>query len=88
MSTYNHTLPPNWNNNKLSGSQAATTGQYNCGDTAIVRFHVAASSYHTGGINMCLADGSVHFISNGIDFPTWQALGSMAGGEVLSGSQF
>ncbi len=83
MSVYNHTLPPNWNANKLSGSQATTTGQYNCGDTAIVHFHVAASSYHTGGVNVGFADGSVHFISSNVDFPTWQALGSMSGGEVL-----
>ncbi|HEV8061880.1 MAG TPA: DUF1559 domain-containing protein [Gemmataceae bacterium] len=83
MSVYNHTLPPNWNANKLQGSQASTTGQYSCGDTSIVHFHVPASSYHTGGVNVGFADGSVHFIANGIDFATWQALGSMTGGEVL-----
>jgi prepilin-type N-terminal cleavage/methylation domain-containing protein/prepilin-type processing-associated H-X9-DG protein len=88
MSTYNHTLPPNWIKNKLSGTQAATTGRYNCGDTNIVHFNVAASSYHTGGVNVGFADGSVHFISDSIDFPTWQALGSMAGGEVINGSAF
>jgi prepilin-type N-terminal cleavage/methylation domain-containing protein/prepilin-type processing-associated H-X9-DG protein len=81
---YNHTLPPNWNRNRLSGNQASTPGQYNCGDTAMAHFHVAASSYHTGGVNVCFADGSVHFIADGIDFFTWQALGSRAGGEVLS----
>jgi prepilin-type N-terminal cleavage/methylation domain-containing protein/prepilin-type processing-associated H-X9-DG protein len=79
---YTHTLPPNWNKNKLSGSQAATPGQYNCGDTAIVHFHVAASSYHTGGVNVCFADGSVRFVTESINFATWQALGSKAGGEV------
>jgi prepilin-type N-terminal cleavage/methylation domain-containing protein/prepilin-type processing-associated H-X9-DG protein len=83
MCLYNHTLPPNWNIKQASGSQAATPGQYNCGDTAIVHFHVGASSFHTGGVNVVFADGSVHFISSTVDFPTWQALGSMAGGEVL-----
>jgi prepilin-type N-terminal cleavage/methylation domain-containing protein/prepilin-type processing-associated H-X9-DG protein len=75
---YTHTLPPNWIRKVSTGNQ-----QYNCGDTSISHFHVAASSYHTGGVNVCLADGSVHFITDGIDFPTWQGLGSMAGGEVL-----
>jgi prepilin-type N-terminal cleavage/methylation domain-containing protein/prepilin-type processing-associated H-X9-DG protein len=75
---YNHTLPPNWNRKVATGNQ-----QYNCGDTAIVHFHVSASSYHTGGVNVGFADGSVHFISDGINFPTWQAMGSRAGGEVL-----
>jgi prepilin-type processing-associated H-X9-DG protein len=78
---YTHTLPPNWNRKVSSGNQ-----QYNCGDTAIVHFHVAASSYHTGGVNTCMADGSVHFVRDSIAFTTWQAMGSMAGGEVVSGN--
>jgi prepilin-type N-terminal cleavage/methylation domain-containing protein/prepilin-type processing-associated H-X9-DG protein len=75
---YNHTLPPNWNRKVASGNQ-----QYNCGDTSITYFHVSASSYHTGGVNVCRADGSVKFVTDSIDFATWQALGSRAGGEVL-----
>jgi hypothetical protein len=31
-----------------------------------------------------MADGSVRFISANIDFPTWQAMGTRAGGEPLS----
>jgi prepilin-type N-terminal cleavage/methylation domain-containing protein/prepilin-type processing-associated H-X9-DG protein len=76
---YTHTLPPNWNRQVPSGTQ-----RYNCGDTAIVHFHVAASSYHTGGVNVGMADGSVRFVNDGINFATWQAMGSMAGGEVFS----
>jgi prepilin-type N-terminal cleavage/methylation domain-containing protein/prepilin-type processing-associated H-X9-DG protein len=75
---YNHTLPPNWNRKVATGNQ-----QYNCGDTTITYFHVSASSYHTGGVNVCFADGSVHFVADGINFTTWQAMGSRAGGEVL-----
>ncbi len=76
---YTHTLPPNWIRN--TGNPA--TQQYNCGDANITTFHVAASSYHSGGVNMVMADGSVHFITDGINFATWQAMGSRAGGEVL-----
>jgi hypothetical protein len=32
---------------------------------------------------MALCDGSVRFVSNGIALPTWRALGSRNGGEVL-----
>ena len=78
---YNHTLPPNWNRLVSSGIQ-----RYNCGDTTINYFHVSASSYHAGGVNVCFADGSVHFISDSIDFATWQALGTRGGGEVVTGA--
>jgi len=43
----------------------------------------AARSKHSGGVNLLLADGSVRFISNGIDPDTWHGLGSRAGSEVL-----
>jgi prepilin-type N-terminal cleavage/methylation domain-containing protein/prepilin-type processing-associated H-X9-DG protein len=42
-----------------------------------------ARSRHTGGVNTVLCDGSVRFISNSIDWPTWQALGTSRGGEVV-----
>jgi prepilin-type processing-associated H-X9-DG protein len=45
----------------------------------------SARSKHSGGVNVLFVDGSVHFIGNGIDLATWQALGSINGGEVLSG---
>jgi prepilin-type N-terminal cleavage/methylation domain-containing protein/prepilin-type processing-associated H-X9-DG protein len=41
-------------------------------------------SNHTGGANFTFADASVHFISNGIDFNTYRALGTIKGGEVLT----
>jgi prepilin-type N-terminal cleavage/methylation domain-containing protein/prepilin-type processing-associated H-X9-DG protein len=45
--------------------------------------HAAARSHHSGGVNACMADGSVRFFTNGIDPFTWRALGTRAGGEVL-----
>ncbi len=44
----------------------------------------AARSRHPGGVNACLADGSVRFVSNTIALATWQALGTMQGGEPVS----
>lgn len=46
-----------------------------------------ARSRHTGGVNASFADGSVHFITNGISLGTWQALGTMNSGD-LPGSDF
>ena len=46
--------------------------------------HAAARSYHTGGVNAVLADGSVRFFTNSISLTTWQSLGTRAGGEVVN----
>ncbi len=46
---------------------------------------LAASSYHPGGVNCLMADGSVRFFKNSISPVTWYQLGSIAGGEVISG---
>jgi prepilin-type N-terminal cleavage/methylation domain-containing protein/prepilin-type processing-associated H-X9-DG protein len=45
----------------------------------------AARSRHEQGVNALFTDGSVHFIRDSITLATWQALGTRAGGEVISG---
>lgn len=47
----------------------------------------APRSLHTGGVNMALADGSVHFISNNVDGQVHWWLHSRDGGEVFSHDQ-
>jgi prepilin-type N-terminal cleavage/methylation domain-containing protein/prepilin-type processing-associated H-X9-DG protein len=42
-----------------------------------------ASSPHTGGMNVCLADGSVRFLAQGISGTTWWRACTPNGGEVL-----
>jgi prepilin-type N-terminal cleavage/methylation domain-containing protein/prepilin-type processing-associated H-X9-DG protein len=49
---------------------------------------LAASSFHSGGVNALFADGSVHFIKNSISPVTWYALGTIAGGEVISSDSY
>ena len=41
-------------------------------------------SYHPGGANFLLVDGSVQFLSYTIEYQTFQALSTRAGGEVVS----
>jgi prepilin-type processing-associated H-X9-DG protein len=47
-----------------------------------------ASSKHPGGVNALFADGSVHFIKNSVSPITWYALGTIAGGEVISSDSY
>ncbi|MDR3622438.1 MAG: DUF1559 domain-containing protein, partial [Paludisphaera borealis] len=68
---YTHTIPPNYKNN-------------DCGNNSYYGSHQAARSYHPGGANTAFCDGSVHFIKDSINPATWFALGTRAGGEVVS----
>jgi prepilin-type N-terminal cleavage/methylation domain-containing protein len=45
---------------------------------------LTADSYHPGGVHALLGDGSVRFFKDSINGPTWRALGTIAGGEVIS----
>ena len=74
---YSHTLTPN-------------TKWYDCAvfGAAFNNVHGAARSFHSGGANVAFADGSVHFIKDSISLPTWMALGTRAGGEVVSSDAY
>ena len=72
---YSHTVPPN--NPKVD-----------CGETGYVAVHLSARSNHSGGVNVAFCDGSVRFIKSSISLPTWRALGSRAGGEIVSADSY
>lgn len=70
-SMYTHTIPINSDKNLDCMAQLAD------------QFHIAARSYHSGGVNVAFVDGSVRFVTDGVNFGTWQALGTRCGGEVV-----
>jgi prepilin-type N-terminal cleavage/methylation domain-containing protein/prepilin-type processing-associated H-X9-DG protein len=47
-----------------------------------------ANSYHPGGVNVGFCDGSVRFVKASISLPTWRALGSRNGGEIVSADSY
>jgi prepilin-type N-terminal cleavage/methylation domain-containing protein/prepilin-type processing-associated H-X9-DG protein len=76
-----------WINDNGNGTAYCHVGLPNrvsCGFPANLRFAVNPSSYHTNGVNVLLCDGSVRFVTNTIDLPTWRALGTRTGGESLT----
>src|SRR5262249_54737423 len=57
-----------------------TATEANLGDTYAA---VTARSYHSGGVNVVMMDGSVRFVPSTIPRAIWRALGTRAGGEVI-----
>jgi prepilin-type processing-associated H-X9-DG protein len=49
---------------------------------------VTARSYHPGGVNVLLGDGSVRFVKDSINGLIWRALGTIGGGEVISSDAY
>jgi len=45
---------------------------------------VTARSFHSGGVNALMMDGSVRFVGNAIPQSTWRAMGTREGGEIVS----
>ncbi len=45
-------------------------------------------SFHPGGVNTLFGDGSVKFIKNTVNQNTWWAIGTKAGGEVISADAY
>ena len=70
-STYGHTVTPNYRG-------------FDCMDTNWGVGHIAARSYHSGGVNVGMADGSVRFVKDSVSPQTWRALGTKAAGEIIS----
>lgn len=72
---YDHLLPPN------------DVGCYNGPEDFeidIDAFLIPASSQHFGGVNVLMADGSVHFVNDHIDIDVWHALGTRNGMEAIA----
>ncbi len=75
--TYNHVTTPN----KTTCAGIGFPG--NMSNMAMV---VPPTSYHSGGVNCALGDGSVRFVTDGISLTAWRALGTRNGGEVANTS--
>jgi prepilin-type N-terminal cleavage/methylation domain-containing protein/prepilin-type processing-associated H-X9-DG protein len=59
-----------------------------CGFFTALRASMPPSSRHPGGVNTLMGDGSVKFVKDAISLPTWRALGTRAGGEIVSADSY
>ncbi|MDB5309963.1 MAG: prepilin-type cleavage/methylation protein [Gemmataceae bacterium] len=79
---YTHTVPPNF---KGGDCLDLTVRPNELAGSALWAGHIAARSYHTGGVNVCMGDGSVRFARDSVDPATWYAMGTKGNGEVIQG---
>jgi prepilin-type N-terminal cleavage/methylation domain-containing protein/prepilin-type processing-associated H-X9-DG protein len=50
--------------------------------------YLGARSFHAGGVNASMCDGSVKFFKNTVSLTTWMAVGSSQGAEVISSDSY
>ncbi len=84
------TIPINWNSNTVPASAPNCAFQWQ-GPVLGCRFGAAEKGFksmHPGGANFGMGDGSVRFLKASISIPTYAALGSRAGGEVISSDAY
>ena len=80
MTLFNTIAPPNLYNSSFAYCSSIGSG----GRSDLSN----SDSWHPGGVNVTLADGSVRFVKNSINIRTWMALGTKADGEVISSDSY
>jgi prepilin-type processing-associated H-X9-DG protein len=65
----------------LEGDDRPDIGMGSCPQCS--NWQVSAKSRHPGGVNVCLADGSVRFVRDSVDMRTWWLLHSRNDGQVI-----
>ena len=72
-----------WKQLKLDGYDVdfVSATESSVGDTYAA---ITARSFHSGGVNVLLMDGSVRFVRNTIALATWRAMGTRDTGEVVT----
>jgi prepilin-type N-terminal cleavage/methylation domain-containing protein/prepilin-type processing-associated H-X9-DG protein len=73
---YTHTITPNFQGRDCLNLPTLDQG------------HLASRSFHPGGVNVALADGSVRFIKDSISPLVWKGIGTRSGGEITDAQSY
>ncbi len=85
---YYHVMPPNKTACVIPSISAGTSSTSGTGSASLpvgsVDSFIGPSSFHSGGVNVLMLDGSVKFVKDSVAINIWVALGTVNGGEVIS----
>ncbi|WP_233578779.1 H-X9-DG-CTERM domain-containing protein [Tautonia sociabilis] len=93
VSNFTGLMPPNTTDPDVTESASSCIDSYGTNPpctaptSQLLRVNFARSE-HPGGVNAAFADGSVRFVKETIAIPTWRALSTTRGGEIVSADQF
>ncbi len=76
-------VPPNSKNWQWSSCRNGCSGCSPDGSS-----YINVKSYHSGGVNCLMSDGSVRFVKDSIAMNIWWAIGTRANGEVVSSDSY
>ena len=71
---YNHVATPN---------SVSCAGTGFPGSMTNMAMQISASSRHSGGVQVMMGDGSVHFCGASVDLGVWRSIGTRSSGEVV-----
>jgi len=80
----NSTFPDSMGNGGCAVQNPPCNGGYKPSGAQANVVYFGARSFHPGGVNATMCDGSVRFVKNSINISTWMAAGTSQGGEVIS----
>jgi prepilin-type N-terminal cleavage/methylation domain-containing protein len=81
--TYNHVSGPN--SRTCAGMDSAMMMN---GSMVNMAVQLPPTSYHPGGVNVLIGDGTVRFVKDTIALNVWRSLSTRNGGEIVSGSDY
>ena len=81
--TYNHVSGPN--TRSCAGMGSSMMMGMSMVNMAV---QLSASSFHPGGVNLMMGDGSVRFIKDGVSLLVWRGLSTRNGGEVVGSDSY
>jgi prepilin-type N-terminal cleavage/methylation domain-containing protein/prepilin-type processing-associated H-X9-DG protein len=80
MTLFNTIVTPNANQDTWTNCSSSSSGA--------LSNYTNSDSWHPGGVNVCMSDGSVKFIKDSISRNIWWALGTKSNGEVIDASAY